>query len=608
MTHSDSKPLTAREMLAETQNYRTSLESLLEVGRTLLLNPSMEDGSATAFKILTEGVLEAADHQGDLAAVDGVAEPGAVVELIMQDILTPRLTDVESIERALQLKADNEEPVPFTTRDSETAASMESVHHKAEVLDLFLGHITDVKTIMASVENLSVDVMRPIVTGLLARAGEGVEALGISMEDMGQTQVLGELAGAVDRIEALVSKAHEAATEISDKARAEAESVGTGGEDKLGDVLEARRSETAVGPQLAEGTSATTIENDTPTSADNDAEGAGTDTNETGLDAGDGSAVVGDADDSAPLELEDAQPGDGVVDDTAADTSDVAGDAATGEAEAGEVIDGETVDNDIVPGEGEEIVPGDETGTGDELTGDDLTTGDPVEGAETTDETLPTETTDDAAAQSEDAATDLEEPEVPGDVVDPVVDEAAGTEDTVDGTDAEAAATGDVVDPVEGEAAADATDTTSVELEEAADAIDAAELTPEEGAAAVDIDGDGTDDLDEIEEEEEDKSKPSTESFGEPVMIDSMKECTEHAAIRAAAMTVVLEVCSGLDLLSEKGNVALTTGVNADFDLTSDMFLPNAAETLLRQYQVWVQAAIRDGEPNVRALLGLLNI
>lgn len=534
MTHSDSKPLTAREMLAEAQNYRTSLESLLEVGRTLLLNPSMEDGSATAFKILTEGVLEAADHQGDLAAVEGVAEPGAVVELIMQDILTPRLTDVESIKRALQIKAENEEPVPFTTRDSETAASMESLHHKAEVLDLFLGHIGDIKTIMASVENLSVDVMRPIVNGLLVRAGASVEALGISMEDMGQTQVLGELAGAVDRIEALVSKAHEAATEISDKARTEAESVGTGGEDKLGDVLEARRSETAVGPQLAEGTSATTIENDTSTSASGDAEDAGTDTNETGLDAGDSSAVVGDADDSAPLELEDAQPGDGVVDNTAA----VEGDGTT----------------------------------------------DPVEGAETT---------DDAAAQSEDAATDLEEPEVPGDVADPVVDEAAGTDDTVDGTDVEAAA--------------DATDTTSVELEEAADAVDAAELTPEEDAAAVDIDGDGTDDLDEIEEEE-DESKPSTESFGEPVVIDSMKECTENTAIRTAAMTVVLEVCSGLDLLTEKGNVALTTGVNADFDLTSDMFLPNTAETLLRQYQVWVQAAIRDGEPNVRALLGLLNI
>lgn len=591
MTHSDSKPLTAREMLAEAQNYRTSLESLLEVGRTLLLNPSMEDGSANAFKILTEGVLEAADHQGDLAAVDGVAEPGAVVELIMQDILTPRLTDVESIERALQLKADNEEPVPFTTRDSETAASMESVHHKAEVLDLFLGHIGDIKTIMASVENLSVDVMRPIVNGLLARAGAGVEVLGISMEDMGQTQVLGDLAGAVDRIEALVSKAHEAATEISDKARAEAESVGTGGEDKLGDVLEARRSETTVGPQLAEGTTATTIENDTPTSGDAEG-GDATDTNETGLDAGDGSAVVGDADDSAPLELEDAQPGDGVVDNANVDTSDVAGDAATGAVEGEEVIDGEQVDNDIVPGEGEEIAPGDETGTGDDQTGDDLTIDDSVADAETTDETLPTETTGDEEVQAEDAATtDIEEPEVPAET------EEVESE-TVDGA----------VEGVEGEAAADTTDTTSVELEEAAAAVDAAELTPEEDAAAVDLDGDGTDDLNELDEEEEDDSKPSTESLGEPVVIDSMKECTEHTAIRTAAMTVVLEVCSGLDLLTEKGNVALTTGVHAEFDLVSDMFLPNTAETLLRQYQVWVQAAIRDGEPNVRALLGLLNI
>ncbi|MMZ70303.1 hypothetical protein D1872_333110 [compost metagenome] len=78
--------------------------------------------------VLAEDVLEQADHQADLQVVDGVTEPQAQVELIMQDVLTPRLTEIEQIEQQLQEKADEAEPVAFTTRDTETSASLESLN------------------------------------------------------------------------------------------------------------------------------------------------------------------------------------------------------------------------------------------------------------------------------------------------------------------------------------------------------------------------------------------------------------------------------------------------------------------------------------------------
>lgn len=506
MTRIAPATITASQMLAEAQGYRTSLESLLELGRAILLQPSMEDSSASAYKILTEGVLESADHQADLIAVEGVTEPAAVVELIMQDILTPRLTGIEEIEQSLQAKVDANEVVPFTTRDAETTSSMESVHHRAEVLDLFKEHVGDVKVMIASMENMSVDTIRPMVLRLMARAGEGVAALGISMEGIGQTQVLGEMADAVDRIETLVNKAHEEAVGISDAARAESEGVGAGGEDKMGDVLDAHREELPVGPQLAEGVSAATVENDSP----------------------------------APTDSSDATG-----------TEDGGSEATDGDVDTGAAVD------DDEPGLELEAVESEEAGDG-------------------TDASVDVEAEADVAADTEEAA----------------VDDTAATEgedDTaVDGLDeipdaADVAAVDDVVP--------DTTDDVDLDAE---------------GSDEEEEEKDGKKDGKDDDEEEEEDSTASTESLSEAIVLDDLKLTPETTAARRDAVTSLLDTCSSLNLLSEKGNAALTGGVGEDFVLENDMFLPATADVLVRHYDTWVNAAVRDGSANTRALMALV--
>lgn len=502
MTHTAPAIITASQMLAEAQGYRTSLESLLELGRTILLQPSMEDSSASAYKILTEGVLESADHQADLTAVEGVTEPAAVVELIMQDILTPRLTGIEEIEQSLQAKVDANEVIPFTTRDAETTSSMESVHHRAEVLDLFKEHVGDVKVMIASMENMSVDTIRPMVLRLMARAGEGVAALGISMEGIGQTQVLGEMADAVDRIETLVNKAHEEAVGISDAARAESEGVGAGGEDKIGDVLDAHREELPVGPQLAEGVSAATVENDSP----------------------------------APTDSSDATG-----------TEDGGSEATGGDVDTGAAVDDDEPDLEL------EAVESEEAGDG-------------------TDASVDVEAEADVAADTEEAAVD-----------DTAVD---GLDEIPDAADV--AAVDDVVP--------DTTD--DVDLDAEADAAEGSDEEKEEKDGKKD-------DKDDDEEEEED-STASTESLSEAIVLDDLKLTPETTAARRDAVTSILDTCSSLNLLSEKGNAALTGGVGEDFVLENDMFLPATADVLVRHYDTWVNAAVRDGSANTRALMALV--
>jgi len=249
---------TVTQLHQEAQNYRTSLESLLSVGRAMLTVPSLEDDSATAFQLLTEEVLESADHQADLQVVDGVEEASARVELIMQDVLTPRLTEVEEIEQALAAKAAEETDVPFTTRDAETTASQEALY-SAEVLGLFRENIGTVKTLL-SMEGLNVDLIRPVVMQAAGRVAASLESLGISMEALEQTQVLGDMADAVERIEALVNKAHDTAVENATIARQEAEGLGSDGEDRMGDLIEQHREENPSGVHLDEGTAVTTVE------------------------------------------------------------------------------------------------------------------------------------------------------------------------------------------------------------------------------------------------------------------------------------------------------------------------------------------------------------
>lgn len=269
MTHNTTARPSTAQMLHEAQGYRTSLEALMSVGRALLLTPSLESDSAASFKVLAEDVLEQADHQADLQVVDGVSEPQAQVELIMQDVLTPRLTEVEDIEQALQAKADANEPVPFTTRDTETSASLESLNFKAEALGLFKENIDTVRAVI-SMEGMTVDAARPLVLNVARRIGNGLVSLGVSMEELEQTQVLGEMSDAVDRIEQLVATAKESAEESAEAARSEAAAIGSEADDKMGDLIERHRGENPSGPKLNDDVQVNSVPNDTPASTSED--------------------------------------------------------------------------------------------------------------------------------------------------------------------------------------------------------------------------------------------------------------------------------------------------------------------------------------------------
>lgn len=316
MTHNTTARPTAAQMLHEAQGYRTSLEALMSVGKVLLLNPSLESDGAASFKVLAENVLEQADHQADLQVVDGVEEPAAQVELIMQDVLTPRLTEVEQIETALQEKSDANEPVPFTTRDTETAASLESANFKVEALGLFQENIQTLKTV-CSMEGINVEAVRPLVLSVARRVDDALPALAISMEELEQTQVLGDMADAVDRIEQLVNTAREQAEESAQAARSEAEGLGADNGDRIGELIEQHRSDNPSGVKLDEGVNATTIENDVPQTSPN-------------LDGGD-PLVTEEGIDAAGI---DQANGTGAGD--AADGTDMGG-AAAGE---GDLVDG----------------------------------------------------------------------------------------------------------------------------------------------------------------------------------------------------------------------------------------------------------------------------
>jgi len=478
MTQATQNTTTVRAMAKEAQDYRSSLESLMAVGRSLLLNPSMEDDTAVGFKILAEDVLEQADHQGDLAVVDGVEEPSAVVELIMQDVLTPRLTEVEEIERALAAKAENEEPVPFTTRDAMTAASMESIY-RAEMLGILLENVRLNKTIL-SMEGMTADQARPCVLELAKRIDVGLEALHISLEDLGETQVLGDMADAVNRIETLVSKAHEAAEEAASEGRDAGASIGSDGEDRLGDVIDSHRGENSNGAILEEGTAVSSVPNDS------------------------GGPV--ESDDSSPVETEE-----------------------------------------------EEVV----------------------------------ETEEDAPLEMEEEVVEVEEEEeVPVETEEEESSEEEESEET----------------PPEEEQEED--DDTSDEL----DTIDEEEVPVPTSDDDVEVETEGEEsseeeEQEESEEEEEDDGTASTESLTEPVVIYDPRNYTDNEQARREAVSMLVSVATDRGLLTEAGKEAAQA---EDAVLTSDMFDPVTAETLVNHFDTWLNAALRDGEPNIRSLMALI--
>lgn len=453
MTHKTTAQPTAVELLHSAQNYRTSLESLMAIGKVMLAQPSLEDDAVNAYQVLAEGVLEEADHQGDLAVVEGVEEGQARVELIMQDVLTPRLTEVEDIEQALVEKAESQQPVPFTTRDVETAVSQEALF-SAEVLGLYRENIGTVRQVL-SMEGMSVDLARPMVLTVAQRVKDNLHGLGVSLEALEETQVLGEMSEAVERIEALVTKAHEQALEHAEGIRSEAESVGSEGGDPMGDMIEKHRGENPSGAILDDETKVTTIEHEV-------------DKPETD------EPVEGGEEASADLDLEGGEGGE-VTDDNAGTEADVEDDTAIADVEI------------------------------------------------------------DAAESEVDAA-----------------NSAADTE-------------------------------AEVETEE------------EENEENTDEDG-----------EEEDETA-STESL-EPVVFESLATRTEDKDTVKDILNSLMSFLHTQDLLTEAGHEALLNGLGDEFVFDDSMVAPRAADVLARHYHTWIDASVRDGEANVRAMGVLLGV
>lgn len=477
MTHKATVRPTAGQMLIEAQDYRTSLEALMSVGRAMLLTPSLEDDSASSFKVLAENVLEQADHQGDLQVIDGVEEPQAQVELIMQDVLTPRLTEIEAIEQNLQERADEEVPEPFTTRDVETA-STESF--KAEALGLFHENIQTIQAV-CSMEGMTADAVRPLVLGLANRLGGGLSALNISLEELGQTQVLGEMSEAVDRIEALVQTAKTEAEESCQVAREEASELTGETSDKMGDLIERHREENPSGPKLDGDVKENSIESDTP---------------------------VTDTEDDSNLEPLDEEGEEGMDDGNDLDLPD-----STDEVDV-------------------ELAATDEEA--------ELATAE----AEVEEESDDAEEAEEIDVEEEES----EELEVP-------------------------------------------------EVEEAEESDDDAEEKEE-----------SDDEEEEDKDEEDDDETASTESHTEVQTIDAIKWHSDEIDQSIEVMSQLMTWLDDNDLLTDQGRTALGDGITHDFRLETDMVLDSVADVLMRHYETWRNASIRDGEANIRSLGVLLGI
>lgn len=351
---------TAREQHAATVAFRSSLESLMVVGQAFLAKPSMEDSDAVAFTTLTEDVLEPAGLDEEMVKIDGVTDPAAKVELIMQDILQPQLTTVAKLEEHLATKAEEETEVPFTTRDKMTAsASLESLEQQAAEITVYSSGLGALKT-MASMEGITVDNFRPIAVHFIKQVPDVTSALFISVEDLEETQVLGDLTDAVDRITQVVENAREVAETKVNDARSEAGQA-TGADDgsDLGSKLsEAARGEDASGVKVNEGVKVSSTSNDGNAEPTGDAAGTDTPTDPTDPDAvidADAAAATGDATDPVDPALAEAEAaaavagdGDQVVTDEPVETPPAetgSGDDNTPPAENPDATDG---DDDVL--------------------------------------------------------------------------------------------------------------------------------------------------------------------------------------------------------------------------------------------------------------------
>lgn len=241
---------------AAVRKWRDSLESLKITGQALLSLPSLEDTQAAAFQNLTENALYEAGHEDDITKVEGVVEPTSTVELIMQDIIEPHLMTAEMIEGQLAEKAAEEvESDAVVTGDIMTSreATMEGLRNDHQELVSFGGGMAALKE-MISMEGITADIIRPMVIHHFKHVPDICERLGISLEEMGETQVLGDMTDAVDRIAQTVDKAREfVETKVSEIRAANGELTSAGeAEDFTGNIINAAREGSAVGPVLDE--------------------------------------------------------------------------------------------------------------------------------------------------------------------------------------------------------------------------------------------------------------------------------------------------------------------------------------------------------------------
>lgn len=311
---------------AEVVKFRSSLEALMVAGREFLGNPSLEDSQAVAFTTLTEDVLEPAGLDEELKKIDGVADPASKIELIMQDIIQPQLTTVAKLEEHLAQKAEGQVDEPFTTRDQMTAApSFESIVVERDELRLFSHGLHSLK-VMASLEGVTADHMRPMLSHFLRQVPDITAQLNISIENMEETQVLGEMTEAVDRMTAVVENARTLAeTQVNDargqNAQIETDNATDWTENLLAKVESTKQSgavldeDVKVSSTPSDGTVAST---DTTGSTDMEVD-------ETGIDGGDAGEAEALAADAAVADADAAAAEVDANTDTGAGTGDDAG-------------------------------------------------------------------------------------------------------------------------------------------------------------------------------------------------------------------------------------------------------------------------------------------
>lgn len=254
---------------AEVTKWRDSLESLKITGLSLLSLPSMEDVQATAFQTLTENVLVEAGKEGDLDKIDGVDEAGSKVELILQDIIEPHLTTATRVEEHLAEKAADEaangELMTGDTMTTSREASLEELEDTLDELVSFEGALSALSTTVA-MEGISADHVRPMLIHQLKHIPDICERLCISVEDMAETQVLGEMTEAVDRIAETVEKAREEVEAKVTEIRGVNDQLTSAGEagDFTTGIIEKAREETSSGAKLDEDV---TVSTDTDSTA-----------------------------------------------------------------------------------------------------------------------------------------------------------------------------------------------------------------------------------------------------------------------------------------------------------------------------------------------------